>query len=96
MPEMHTYIAGVPYHKGARETLDKMADGESLVLSREPENKFDPHAVAVLFDGWKKMGYVPKVDARAIAKVLDKGLPCTCKLRKVGATKMLLIEWSAK
>lgn len=94
MPEMHTYIAGVPYHKGARETLDAMAEGESLVLSREPDNKFDKHAVAVLFDGWKKVGYVPKVDARTMAKVLDSGLPYSCVLRKVGASKLLIIKWS--
>lgn len=94
MPEMNTYIAGVPYHKGARETLAAMKDGESFVLDPEPNNKFDKHAVAVLFDGWKKVGYVPKVDARAISVVLSKGLPYTCILRKVGASNLLIIEWS--
>ncbi len=44
-----------------------------ITLRREPDNKYDKHAVQVLMDG-ELIGYIPKEDARIISKELDKGI----------------------
>ena len=48
-----------------------------LELRREPDNKFDPNAIRILFDG-KPFGYVPNSEdhkmADALAPAIDAGL----------------------
>lgn len=52
-----------------------------LTLQRQPENPHDPNAVAVLANDSRSgqlkvvhVGYIPRQDARAVAKVLDNGV----------------------
>lgn len=95
MPVMKTYIAGAPYHPGARETIAKLRKGEELVLVREPSNPHDRNAVAVHAADGTKLGYVPRVDAPAVAKVLDRELPCGCCFDGKTSTTSIAIEWEA-
>jgi hypothetical protein len=90
---MLTYIAGSRYHPGAVEALSRIAQGSALALSREPLNPHDPRAVAVL-DRPRgcKLGYVPRVDAPAVAKALESGYTVEAKLG--GPTRnSLTITW---
>ena len=64
-------IAGFQYHQG--EALwAQLAQGAHLQLTREPENKFDPRAVRVDFNG-QKLGYIPRLDNAVVSQLLDRG-----------------------
>lgn len=95
MPVMKTYIAGAPYHTGAREAIAKLRGGEELVLVREPSNPHDRNAVAVHAADGTKLGYVPRVDAPTVAKVLDRELPCSCRFSGKPSTTSVTVEWEA-
>lgn len=72
-------IVGSQYHSGAEDhlkLLDRFGDNNRpLSLKREPNNKHDRNAVAV-YDWTERLhlGYVPRQDAVAIAKVMDAGI----------------------
>lgn len=44
-----------------------------ITLKREPDNKYDKHAVQVLMDE-HLIGYIPKEDARIISEKMDRGI----------------------
>jgi hypothetical protein len=46
--------------------------GSRLRLEREPDNAFDPNAIAVYY-GDTHLGYVPRVHATELAPALDAG-----------------------
>jgi hypothetical protein len=57
------YIAGVQHHKGVS-IQSKLSEDDELILRPEPDNKYDPNAVAIIWndDGNEDdvmMGYVP-------------------------------------
>lgn len=64
-------LAGFQYHAGPR-LWSELAVGQSLALVREPENRHDPRAVAVL---WRteRIGYVPRMENTAVSQLLDRG-----------------------
>lgn len=95
MPVMKTYIAGAPYHEGARDAIAKLRTADELVLVREPSNPHDRNAVAVHAADGTKLGYVPRVDAGAVAKVLDRELTCSCRFAGCPSTTSVTIEWEA-
>lgn len=78
---MTVVIVGCQYHPGALEYIrfldTKMPSRPNwkLMLKREPENRHDKNAVAVYdWTGKKHLGYVPRQDAVAVAKVMDNGI----------------------
>jgi len=93
MPVMKTYIAGAPYHEGARDAIAKLRRADELVLVGEPSNPHDRNAVAVHAADGTKLGYVPRVDAGAIAKVLDRELACSCRFGGSPSTTSIEITW---
>lgn len=95
MAQMLTYIVGSQYHPGAREAVAKLKRGAVLLLRREPDNPHDRNAVAVHNEIGKKLGYVPRQDAGAVAKVIDTGLPFIAKCRS-GGTTSIDISWENK
>ncbi len=52
--------------------LVQVNPGDKVVLQRQPENPYDPNAVAVLWNG-KDIGFLPRDDAAALAPALDEG-----------------------
>jgi hypothetical protein len=46
--------------------------GDALQLIREPDNRHDPYAIRVEWQG-QQLGYVPRVNNRALAAALDAG-----------------------
>ena len=46
--------------------------GSQLLLARERENRFDPHAVAIYFNE-HKLGFIPRGENELISKMLDLG-----------------------
>lgn len=64
-------LAGFQYHEGKRRWAE-MRVGDALQLIREPDNRYDARAVRV---EWRahKLGYVPRADNEAVARLLDRG-----------------------
>lgn len=52
------YIAGFQYHDGTQ-VLSKLKPGTKLKLVAEPDNPYDPNAVAIFRKG-THLGYVPQ------------------------------------
>ncbi len=49
-----------------------MKVGDALRLQREPQNRYDPHAIAVYWQQLK-LGYIPRRENRTLAQMLDRG-----------------------
>lgn len=41
--------------------MNQLKIGDEVQLVREENNKFDPYAVAIMFDGYK-LGYIPRTN----------------------------------
>lgn len=93
MAKMLTSIAGVAYRPGARDVLNRLNKGHLLELRREPDNPHDRNAVAVYTRGGMPLGYVPRQDAPAIAKVLDLEYPIATRMLGNGGAR-IEISWS--
>lgn len=52
--------------------LAKVGEADELQLEREPENVYDPSAVAVLWEG-ERIGFVPRDHAPTLAALIDHG-----------------------
>ena len=80
------YVAGVKFHQ-LKDCIDKIKVGETLTLVSEPENPYDPNAVAIKFyhvtetsDAEYMLGYVPakfSAEVTALMEVFD--VECTVK-----------------
>lgn len=65
------YIAGFAYHDGL-DVIDELALGKPVKLVAEPDNPFDPNAVAIYYDK-RKLGYVPEGKNQILSKFLYFG-----------------------
>lgn len=61
--------AGMKHHPGK----DHIAQGDDLLLVREPANQWDGHASFLLVRSGEKLGYVPRPYTKVVAKYLDAG-----------------------
>lgn len=69
MPKSYS-IVGMNHTK-SEEFIASLAGGETAVLIREPQNKFDANAVAVWISG-RRVGYIPKAQNKVLADFIDK------------------------
>lgn len=60
--------------------------GERLTLRREPDNGYDSHAIEVLTQQGKKLGYIPKHSNQVIAKLLDQNCHIEAFIDKILTT----------
>lgn len=95
MPQMVTVMVGASFHPGAREAIKDLSKGEILTLRRERDNPHDRNAVAVLDCCGQMLGYIPRSDAPAIAKVLDSGLSAKAQCLRKGLNS-IQIDWDTK
>lgn len=65
------YIAGFKYHDGFR-VLSELKPGTPLSMVPEPDNPFDPHAVALYFGG-VKLGFIDKGNSPLISQFIFYG-----------------------
>jgi len=71
-------LAGFQFYQG--EALwEQLEEGQSLILKREPENRYDERAVAVYWQH-QKLGYVPRIDNAAISQLMDRGEPLSARI----------------
>lgn len=68
---MHCQIAGFSYHEGPL-VFNELTVGAELTLVIEPNNKYDPTAVAVYY-GNSKLGYLPADKNNIVHLLLEMG-----------------------
>jgi len=65
-----------------QEILRSMSKNSPIVLKREPFNRYDSNAVAVLYVD-QQVGYIGKEYAKIMAPMMDKGTQFTAKISKL-------------
>ena len=82
--KIRTKVRGVSHYQGA---CKKVRRGDRLVLLREPENRHDKNAIAVLSQSGKRVGYISAALAEELAPHMDRGNAVTCDvLQRTGGT----------
>jgi hypothetical protein len=81
------YIAGVQFHE-APKIQDKLKEGMQLTLRPEPSNKYDPNAVAIIYNANGEeddtmIGYVPAKFSGEISADILTSDHITCTLTEV-------------
>jgi len=71
-------LAGFRYYAGEALWQD-MKVGDELALIREPDNPHDANAVRIEWRG-RKLGYLPRVENRAVATEMDRGAPVAARI----------------
>jgi len=56
-----------------QQIIAELEENMLLELSPEPENPYDPNAVAILFEG-EKIGYIPREYSAYISSLLQQGI----------------------
>ncbi|BBP00439.1 HIRAN domain-containing protein [Sulfuriferula nivalis] len=78
-------LAGFQYYDG-KSVWGELHEGDTLILVREPENAYDGNAVRVEWHG-HKLGYVPRRDNAAVARMLDRAEPLNAKITRLLKTR---------
>lgn len=71
--KMYSKIAGVTF-EGRQKIVGNLAVGQRLKLVREPNNPYDPNAIAIKTEDSQHLGYINKKLASAIAPEMDSGV----------------------
>lgn len=58
-------------------------EGERIFLKREPNNKYDRNAVAVLRENGRQIGYLSRDDAEWVARVMDAGDNVEARIKRI-------------
>lgn len=69
---MNSFIAGIKYRDNYEEMLSKLSEGMEIQLKKDPDNPYDPDAIAV-YNGEDHLGYIPKRDIPAIVLNMKDG-----------------------
>jgi hypothetical protein len=69
-----------------REACERLSEGDTVTLEREPDNSHDTNAVLVLGDADCELGYVPREKARELAPLLDAGAEADAVVRRLWET----------
>jgi single-stranded-DNA-specific exonuclease len=69
--QFHTKLVGVSF-EGRQDTIAGLRVGTDLTLQRQPDNQFDPNALAVYY-GALQLGFVRKEIAKHLAPLIDGG-----------------------
>lgn len=81
----HSKIVGTTF-ENRQDILAHLEGRESLRVRREPENRYDPRAVAVDVDikgKWYPVGYIAKDKNKDIAEALDAGREVEIKISEI-------------
>lgn len=71
-------LAGFQYYEG-KDLWAMMRVGDSLQLSREPQNPHDANAVRVLWRN-EMLGYIPRRENSDVARQMDRGTPVKARI----------------
>ena len=74
-------LAGVAYHQ-SNSVWARLNEGDALTLVREADNKHDPLAVRIDWQG-HVLGYLPRDQSGPIATALDRGTALSARISKL-------------
>jgi len=74
-------IRGITY-ENRQQIIAELEENMLLELSPEPENPYDPNAVAILFEG-EKIGYIPREYSAYISSLLQQGIKLYITVLKI-------------
>jgi len=77
----HSPIAGFQYYEGEN-IWPQMKVADALILQREPQNRYDTHAIAVYWQQ-SKFGYIPRRENRTLAQMLDRGQTLNAQIQQL-------------
>ena len=80
---MGVYTLNIVGESYRQEEIKRCQEGELLVLKREPNNKYDPNAVAVLRENGKQIRYISRDDAVWVARIMVDGDEVTARIRMI-------------
>ena len=69
---MNSFVAGIKFRENYEEMLSKLEEGMELQIKPEPDNEYDPDALAVYHDD-DHLGYIPKKDIPAVSLNMENG-----------------------
>lgn len=69
-----------------QEIISKMQKGNPVSLVREPNNLYDPNAIAVYF-GEEQVGYIARGEAELLSQLMDLGGSLIAKAEAIGQNK---------
>jgi single-stranded-DNA-specific exonuclease len=78
----HTKVVGVTFD-GRQDLVATLGCGDALRVEREPRNTHDPNAVAVLTADGRRLGYLKRLVAAALAPQMDRGAAYTACVENV-------------
>jgi len=67
------HIAGTTHVDNIDEIEPTLTIGKKLVFFREPDNKYDDHAIIVKDKDGNKLGYIPKDKNEILSRLMDAG-----------------------
>ena len=68
---LECHIAGFTYYDGL-DVIEELSLGTTVNLKLEPDNPYDPNAVAVYYED-TKLGFIPRVKNHTISQLLHFG-----------------------
>ncbi|HEY64518.1 MAG TPA: DEAD/DEAH box helicase [Caldilineae bacterium] len=77
-----TYVVGLQY-ENRLEYLSQINEGDELKLVREPDNAFDPYAMAVHTNAGQKLGYIRRSKAFVLSTLSDEGWQFNCYVERI-------------
>jgi superfamily II DNA/RNA helicase len=77
-----TYVVGLQYENRLGH-LSEVSEGDELKLVREPDNVFDPYAMAVYTDAGQKLGYIRSSKAFVLSTLSDEGWQFNCCVERI-------------
>ena len=80
--QFHTKIVGVTF-EGRQRFVVRLRRGEQLKLVRQPNNPYDPNAIAVFDSQGNQLGYIRRELAAEMAYKMDRGIQYTAEVTEV-------------
>jgi hypothetical protein len=80
--DFKTYVVGLRY-ENRLEYLSQVNEGDELELVREPDNAFDPYAMAVYTSTGRKLGYIRRNNAFVLSTLSDEGWQFNCRVEQI-------------
>jgi hypothetical protein len=66
-------VAGTSYEGRSGLIQTELEPGQAVYLARDPHNRYDKNAIEIRLDSGRRIGFVPRAEARRMARHLDRG-----------------------
>jgi hypothetical protein len=76
-------VAGVRHENRAVIIADRVTTETPIALVRDPRNQYSPNAIEIHIDSGEMIGYVPEIDARELAPLLDERANYEAYIKKI-------------